>query len=163
MMGVGKSTVAGLVAQRLGVESVDADARIEADAGASIAELFATEGEAGFRRRERAVIDALAQGPGVVALGGGAMAQEGMPAMLRAAGRVVYLYAPAAVLSERIADASGRPLLEGLDAAEREAKLAALLEERAPAYAQADLVVDTEGLPPEGVAAAVVAVLGGSE
>lgn len=82
-MGAGKSTAAWRVARELGVEHVDTDDAIAAEAGRSISTLFATEGEARFREiEERVVLEALARG-GVIALGGGAIESERIRAALR--------------------------------------------------------------------------------
>jgi shikimate kinase len=152
MMGAGKSSVANRLAQRLRLEPADADALLEVAAGMTVAEIFAREGEAGFRRRERALIEDLAGTPRVVALGGGAMAQAGVPERLRASGRVVYLRARPETLLARVGDAEARPLLRGLAPAERLARIAALLAEREPSYARADVVIDTDELSPDEVA-----------
>ncbi|MCT7356561.1 AAA family ATPase, partial [Streptomyces sp. 15-116A] len=73
-MGVGKSTVGRLLAERLGVAYRDTDDDIIAERGRTVAEIFAGEGEAAFRAAEaRAVADALAGHDGVLALGGGAV------------------------------------------------------------------------------------------
>ena len=93
MMGAGKSAVGPALAQRLECDFVDSDAEIEREAGCSIAELFAAEGEPCFRERERAAIEKLAGRPAVVALGGGAPAQPGAGEWLAATGCVVYLRA----------------------------------------------------------------------
>src|SRR5688500_9366932 len=72
MMGSGKSAVGGILARRLGWRFVDTDREIEAVAGASVAEIFAREGEPRFRERERDALRALPASGAVVALGGGA-------------------------------------------------------------------------------------------
>ncbi len=159
MMGVGKSAVARLVARRLGRPWVDTDAEIERQAARGIPEIFASEGEAAFRQREREAIEAVAGRPVVAALGGGAIAQTGAAARLAATGTVVSLRARPETLLRRIGDAEERPLLAGLDPAARLARIEALLREREPHYRCADLVVDTDALGPEEVADEVVRAL----
>ena len=151
MMGAGKSSVGPRLAVRLGKRFVDTDQEIEQGAGCSIADLFAREGEAAFRARERALIERLAGAPLVVALGGGAVAQPGALELLAARGTVVYLRARPETLLGRVADAETRPLLRGLSRRERLARLAALLAEREPHYASASIVVDTDGAEVEHV------------
>jgi shikimate kinase len=155
MMGAGKSTVGPALARRLGCEFVDADVEIERAAGATVAELFAREGEAAFRARERAVVDALAGRRAVVALGGGAMAQPGAPERLLAGGTVVWLRARPETLLARVGAAAERPLLAGVDESERRARLLRLLAEREPCYARAEIAVDTDGQAPENVVEAI--------
>ena len=144
MMGAGKSAVGPSLARRLGRRFVDADAEIERAAGRSIPEIFAAEGEAGFRARERETVDALARSADVIALGGGALTQSGAPERLAAQGILVYLRARPQTLVSRLGDCSTRPMLSGVPLQERSARLSALLAERAPAYATAELVVDTD-------------------
>jgi shikimate kinase len=163
MMGSGKSEVAARLAACLGRPCVDTDAEIERAAGASVAEIFEREGERGFRDRERAAIDACAGLPVVVALGGGAIAQPGACERLTGSGTVVYLRTRPETLLERIGDAAGRPLLRGLTAAARRARLSALLEERRSAYESAALVIDTDARTPAEVAGEIAAGLAGRE
>jgi 3-dehydroquinate synthase len=151
-MGAGKSAVGARLAARLGLPFVDADAEIERAAGLRVAEIFAREGEAGFRARERAAIEALAGRPAVVALGGGAIAQPGAAERLAATGTVVWLRARPETLAARVGDAADRPLLAGLGPAARLARLAALLAEREPCYATAHVAIDTDGIDAETVA-----------
>jgi 3-dehydroquinate synthase len=153
MMGAGKSTLGPALARALGRRFVDADREIEREAGASVPEIFAREGESGFRARERAVLDALAGGDVVVAVGGGAIAQPGAARRMAGQGTVVYLRARLETLLARIGNASSRPLLAGLDAAGRRARLEALLAERKPAYETARITVDTDDLIVPGLVA----------
>jgi 3-dehydroquinate synthase len=153
MMGSGKSTLGPALARRLRRRFVDADARIEREAGATVAELFAREGEAGFRARELALQEELAGSGAVVALGGGAIAQPGAAERLAASGLVVYLRARPETLLARLGDAQARPLLSGLAPAERRARLEALLAERKRAYETARVVLDTDDGKPAALAA----------
>src|SRR5436190_19410550 len=92
--GSGKTTVAAALAQRLGWPWIDADVELERRAGRSIKEIFATEGEAGFRDRESATLANLAQRDGwIVALGGGAVLREQNRQAIAGRGKVVWLRA----------------------------------------------------------------------
>jgi len=150
LSGVGKSTVGALLAERLGRPLADTDALIVAEAGRSIAEIFATEGETAFREREAAaLVAALAGPPGVLATGGGIVLRPANRAVLRAHAYVVWLDAPdAAILARIAAHAERRPLLE----ADPAARLAALRQARAALYAEvAHLSITTDSLSPAGV------------
>jgi shikimate kinase len=162
MMGAGKSAVGALLAERLGRGFVDTDAMVERMAGTSIAELFAREGEAAFRKREREAIENVAGGALVVALGGGAIAQPGAQERLTGSGTIVYLRARPESLLARIGETADRPLLHGVSGKDRLRRLAELLAERSPRYEQASIVVDTDGLEPNEVADTILGRLRGS-
>ncbi len=151
-MGAGKTTVAGLVADAWGVPVRDTDADIVAGEGRSIAEIFVDDGEERFRAIERAAVaEALAAHEGVLALGGGAVLDEGTREAL--AGRtVVFLRVGLSDAVKRVGLGSGRPLLLG----NVRARIKTLLDERTPIYeAVATHVVDTDGRTPDEVAADV--------
>lgn len=157
MMGSGKSSVGEALAARLGVPFVDTDREIEKGAGCRIPEIFAREGEAGFRRRERKVIESLQASGSVVALGGGAVSQPGIAGPLGARGGcVVWLRARPDTLLARLGHAPDRPLLAGLEPEARAVRLGELLAAREADYAAAaSLVVDTDGRGVEETACAV--------
>jgi shikimate kinase len=163
MMGAGKSAVGALVAARLGRPLVDLDRAIERAAGRGIPEIFAAEGEAGFRKREREALEAVAGRGAVVALGGGAAAQPGAVERLLETGTLVYLRARPETLAARVGDDDARPLLAGLDAAGRLATLRRLLGERERFYLKATLVLDTDALDAAGAADELLRRLGGSK
>lgn len=144
MMGAGKSTLGPIIARALGRPFVDTDEVVVQTAGQSVQAIFESEGERGFRDRERAAIVEVATAGAVVSLGGGAIAQPGAAEQLAALGTVVYLRAGLATLMARIGDASQRPMLAGMSPDEREQHLAELLAERTPAYESAQLVVDVD-------------------
>lgn len=158
MPGSGKSTVGPLLAERLRLAFVDVDEAIEARHG-PIGDLFA-RGEAGFRAAEREVIGALLGGPpAVLALGGGAFADDATRAMVRRAARTIHLDAPLDMLAARVGDGAGRPLLaEGPMAA-----LARLHAVRAGHYAEADVAVDASRAAIEVAAACAEATASGPE
>ncbi len=144
MMGAGKSAVGRALAERLGRSFVDTDVEIERSMGLRVSDVFASEGEASFRAREREWIEKIAGEPAVVALGGGAIAQRGIPLRLAEAGTVVYLRARPERLLARLGERADRPLLAGLDRDGRLARLRELLEERRSSYETASIVVDTD-------------------
>lgn len=152
---MGKSTVGAALARRLSRPFLDSDAEVERLAAASIEDIFRGEGEAGFRRRERAfVFAALDAGPCVLALGGGGFEDDDTRASLLSRANVVWLDAPDAVLLPRLARAGHRPLFDGGDA---RAVLARLRRSRTPAYAQAHhkVVADTADAFVAGIMAAL--------
>ncbi len=154
MMGTGKSAVGRPLASALGYRFLDADTALEGVAGRPIPTVFAEDGEEGFRSLETAVLDQIAGFHSlVVATGGGVVTRAINWGHLRQ-GVVVWLDAPPALLLERLqADPTPRPLLSSADPA---ARLAALLAERNPLYAQADLHIHQDGAPPEAVALQVL-------
>ncbi len=155
--GTGKSSVARLLAERLGWQWVDADDVLERRAGRTVRQVFEAEGEAGFRRRESAVLEELCGlRRHVIATGGGVVLSAANRGRLRAAGRVVWLTADAATICRRLegdgTTGERRPVLTVGGRAEVEE----LLRAREPLYrAVADLTVDTSGRPPEEVAGAI--------
>jgi shikimate kinase len=146
--GSGKSTVAPLLAAKLGMASIDLDQHIERDSGRTVPEIFAAEQESGFRQREAAAVRAVARAPrSVVALGGGAVTIRTVRHWVRRTGHLLWLRGPADLCASRAP--SGRPLL-GKDPQGRMAELAAA---RDPLYARlADAVVDVAGLTAAQVA-----------
>ena len=113
----GKTTLGRQLAAHYGRGFLDLDQRIAAEAGQSIPEIFAAEGEAGFRRREAAALAAVAAHPGrplVVATGGGTPCFFDNLAVLHASGFVLWLEVPLPELKRRLArrnQALSRPLL----------------------------------------------------
>lgn len=158
--GSGKTTVGKLLAARLGRVFEDLDDLIVRAAGIPIAEIFAREGEAGFRRLETEVLRAAAAGQGtVVATGGGAACREENLALMLASGRVVALEVSAAEAVRRTGRRSGRPLLDG--SADPLAAATELLARRQAFYARAHQRVDTAGRTPEEAAQSVADGLDG--
>jgi shikimate kinase len=159
MMGSGKSAVGSILAARLGWRFIDTDREIEAAAGASVAQIFAREGEPRFRERERAALCALPGARAVVALGGGAVVDARNREVLAQKGTLVWLDASPEALAARTASDSSRPLLAGLDREGRIARLRELSVARRPAYASAALRIDTDGRTPREVADQILQAL----
>lgn len=161
--GTGKSTVAALLADRLGAAWWDADAVLEDRIGSSIAALVGSRGEAAFRDVETEVLrDTLPAFAGVLATGGGVVLRPENRRLLRERGRpVVWLTAPADVIRRRLAadptTAARRPALHGGDPLD---EVAAALHAREPLYREvADIVFDTATDPPAVVAERILAWL----
>ncbi len=158
--GCGKSTVGRELAQRLGLIAIDTDELIEAASGQSIREIFAAEGEAGFREREAAIIAEVASRvlPAVVALGGGAVLRPANRQLLSSSGRCIWLQASPEQLYRRICgDATTterRPQLSDRGGFE---EVVELLAAREPLYRElAQKMVQTEGKTPDEVVAEIV-------
>jgi shikimate kinase len=143
-MGSGKSAVGRQLAERLGLEFVDSDAEIESRTGVDIPYIFEREGEAGFRVREREVLDLLTRREHVlVATGGGAILDSDTRERLRSRGCVVYLRASVGQQLARTRRNRSRPLLNSPNPRET---LERLMQQRAALYEEtADLAVDTDG------------------
>lgn len=152
--GSGKSTVARPLADRLRWKWIDADTVIEQTAGQTIREIFAAEGEAGFRTRERQVMaELLQQEHLVIAAGGGAILSPETRKLMRAAGPVIWLVAGLETLAARIerdtTTAQRRPNLTSQGGL---TEIAAVLAVREPLYREcATLVVDTDKLSIEQI------------
>lgn len=141
-MGAGKTTIGRRLAKSLRRKFIDTDQELERRTGASIALIFDVEGEAGFRERERRIIDELSELDNVVlATGGGAVLAPQNRATLSDRGFVVYLHADVDQLVERTRRDANRPLLNTEDPG---ARLRELMEDREPLYREiADLIIDT--------------------
>ncbi len=155
-MGSGKSTIGAAVADELGWSFVDLDDDIEAAAGAKITEIFERDGEPAFRLHEHQALDRRVRTakhgqPIVVALGGGAFAQEKNVELVRDNGVTIWLDAPFELVRRRVAPQAHRPLARDPE------KFAALFAERQTAYAQADYRIPVEG---DDQRVAVAAILG---
>jgi shikimate kinase len=159
MMGAGKTAVGRRLAKALGWPFEDADAAIEAAAGTTISNIFAEIGEAAFREKERQVIARLLGGPRqVLALGGGAFVDPATRALVRAKALSIWLRADLDTLVRRTARPGKRPLLAEGDP---RARLTELLQQRAPIYAEADVVVDSGNAPLNVVVGRVLEALAG--
>ncbi|WP_240137849.1 shikimate kinase [Streptomyces sp. MUM 178J] len=154
--GSGKTTVGRLLARRLGADFRDTDADVERAAGLSVREILLERGEAAFRVLEReAVQRALAEHPGVLAVGGGAVLDDTTQRRL-AGHRVVHLRVGAATAAARVGGARTRPLLADDPAGE----LRVLAAVRLPIYDRlAAACVWAEGRGPERTAEEIAALL----
>ena len=141
-MGAGKSTAARRLAGALGVEAADSDRLLEAELGCSIEAFFDREGEAAFREREeRVVLELLARGVPIAALGGGAVLSERVRAALR--DHTVALLEISLDEAWNRASGRGRPLARDRDAfAERYAERLSVYEEIADAFIPSAAHVD---------------------
>lgn len=152
-MGSGKSAIGLRLAGLLGFEFIDMDACIAAQAGRSIPEIFAEEGEAGFRARETAVLWELVNSGkehAIISTGGGIVTQPVNNAPLRALGWIVWLTTSDEILWQRVRRNRERPMLHTEDPRKTFDDLLAL---RRPLYqALADATVDTRGLTVEEAA-----------
>lgn len=149
-MGVGKSTVGQILASMLDFEFVDTDRVIETREGRRISEIFAKDGEAHFRDLETRLIREYETRRGVVlSTGGGLVVRPENLSSLRTHALVVCLWASPAVIYERVRHQGHRPLLATPDP---QARITELLEERKPAYQQADILVGVDFRSPQETA-----------
>ena len=142
-MGVGKSTMARILAQELQMELIEMDETIEAEQGMTINEIFAKQGEAGFRDIESAFIERISQGKrAVVSCGGGAVLRKQNVENMKKSGKIVFLTATPQTIFERVRYSTNRPLLNGNMNVEY---IAELMERRRSIYEEAaDVVIATD-------------------
>lgn len=155
MPGSGKSSVGRRLAQRIGLDFVDADSMIEEAAnGMSIADIFTKHGEPEFRSLEARVIARLLEtGQAVIATGGGAFMSADTRRKIREHGVSVWLSAEIPLLLERVKRKSNRPLLRGGDP---EGVLRKLLIQREADYARADVTVISREIPHDEVVDTII-------
>jgi shikimate kinase len=141
-MGAGKTTIGRLIAKQMGMTFYDSDHEIEVKTGVKIPLIFELEGEAGFRKRESAIIEELSQLKNIVlATGGGAVLLPENRLCLKNNGKIIYLRGNVHDLWLRTRNDKSRPLLQG---GNMKQKLEKLYAERDPIYtALADCIVDT--------------------
>jgi shikimate kinase len=158
-MGAGKSTIGRRLAQSLNLVFYDSDRELEQRTGVNIPLIFELEGEAGFRAREKMMIDKLTQFQDIVlATGGGAILDPENRAHLAQRGKVVYLHASVDQQLQRTARDQNRPLLQTENPRQR---LEGLMAVRDPLYREiADLIVDTDGRTVNAVAKEILKKLG---
>ncbi|MBI4387526.1 MAG: shikimate kinase [Candidatus Omnitrophica bacterium] len=152
MMGSGKTTTAEALAKICGLKAVDLDGVIEDEAGTSINEIFAKDGEPAFRELEKKVLEKTAASAHsmVVGTGGGIILARDNVEHMRKNGVVIYLKTSFDVLWNRIKNSKNRPLLK---AADPQGRFRSIFEVRAPLYEQAaDHVVLTDHKTPREVA-----------
>jgi shikimate kinase len=161
LMGAGKTTIGKLLAKHLGKVFYDTDHEIEKRTGVKISTIFELEGEAGFRKRETAIIQELSQLSHIVmATGGGAILAQENRQVLKANGRVIYLRANVNELWHRMRNDKHRPLLQNVDI---RAKLEQLYAERNPLYTEtAELIFDTGNQPVANILNQIEKSLNGS-
>lgn len=153
-MGTGKSTVGHLVASMLKFRFVDTDDMIEAAAGKKISEIFASEGEQRFRDYETDVVGKLKDLKGaVISTGGGLVTRPENLASLKEHALVVCLWCSPETIFKRVGHQSHRPLLRVENPLER---IRELLNQRSPAYRQADVLLNSDFRKPREVATHVV-------
>lgn len=140
-MGAGKTSVARCLADACGLDSVDVDEYLERNEGRIISDIFAQDGEAGFRDLETRYLKELAQlQPRLIACGGGAVGRPENRAIMEESGFVVYLEVTADEAAARIPDTGSRPLFKDLDTAR------GIIAQRTPLYeAAADVRISTVG------------------
>jgi shikimate kinase len=157
LMGAGKTAVGRRLAAKLDLPFTDADGEIEAAAGETISEIFATHGEPYFRQGEaRVIARLLKEGPQVLATGGGAYMDAGTRENIKAHGVSVWLKADLPLLLHRVRRRDNRPLLKGGDP---EKVMRDLMHKRYPVYAQADITVESRDLPHDVMVVDVVEAL----
>lgn len=159
-MGTGKSTIGRQIASLLRMDFVDSDHEIQDRTGVDIPTIFDFEGEEGFRRREKVVIDELTRKEGqVLATGGGSVLDPENRRNLSSRGYVIYLYCGVDQQYQRTMRDRNRPLLQTDDPLGR---LRTLMDERDPLYrTTADLVVTTENRSASSVSKEILRKLAG--
>jgi shikimate kinase len=151
MMGAGKSSIGRRLSGRLGIPLVDADSEIESAAGMTISEIFEKHGEPYFRAGEaRVIARLLANGPCVLATGGGAVMDPHTRELIGIKGISVWLNADLDVLVKRTKRRNDRPLVE---------KIKELMPLREPLYAQCNIVVRSRDEPHETIVDEIMAAL----
>jgi shikimate kinase len=158
-MASGKTTIGRRLARRLGYRFLDTDHYIEEELGQTVAEVFATAGEARFRELESRLARRLHRLDNtIVATGGGMPVTPGNLDLLKQAGPVIFLKADTEDILRRLERDTRRPIVQGGNLRDR---VTGLLEQRLPTYGQADLTVETGGKGMARVTGEIIRFMGG--
>lgn len=156
-MGTGKTKVGSILAERLKVDFIDLDLRIEEMEGKTIPEIFSEKGEDYFRQAEtRAIISALREKGRVISTGGGALIKETNRNLLNQGGILICLSASPEEIYKRVGTDKGRPLLKGNDPLK---VIRELLAERSQFYNNVPFSVSTDNKNPNEVVDEVISIL----
>lgn len=158
-MGCGKSTMARLLSEKTGMELVEMDETIEAEAGMTINKIFEMHGEEHFRNLESQLIERIAEkGGAVVSCGGGAILRPQNVEMMKENGIIVYFSATPETIYKRVRHSTNRPLLNGNMNVEY---IASLMEMRLPRYlAAADITIVVDGKEKQEILEEIVTIYG---
>lgn len=142
-MGVGKSTIARMVAKEINARLIEMDETIEAEEGSCINEIFAAKGEEYFRDLETALIERISEQEGmVVSCGGGAVLRPQNLELMKKSGKIIYLSATPETIFRRVRYSNNRPLLRDNMNVEY---ITQLMERRIGIYEQAaDVIIVTD-------------------
>lgn len=140
-MGAGKTSVARRLARMCRIASVDMDTYIERREGKRISDIFAEQGEAGFRSLESQILEEFShKDPLLISCGGGIVLSKENRSILKERGFVIYLEVSVDEAAQRISDVSTRPLFKDVETARD------VIAQRIPLYEEAaDVVIDTTG------------------
>lgn len=156
-MGTGKTTVAGILAGKLGLKFVEMDEEIEKRDGRLIVDIFSQSGEDYFRGLEKQVLKTIAEQKDTsVSCGGGVVINRDNLRILKESGTLICLEAAPGDIFERTRESSHRPLLNVEDPLSR---IVEMLNARKPYYRQADYIIDTSGISPGEVADRIIRLL----
>lgn len=156
-MGTGKTVVGEILAKKLAKDFVEMDAFIEAKEGSEVVDIFAKKGEAYFRELEKELLKELSVKKDlVISCGGGLICDSENLNQLKETGVVFALQASVSTIYRRTKEHTNRPILNVNDPQE---KIKQLLAKRAPYYAQAQHLIDTDNLSPEEIANKIIAIL----
>lgn len=153
-MGTGKSTVGKIVAQKKRMSFIDSDEAIEQATGKTVSQIFATEGEKGFRELEKVFIsNGHPKENSLISCGGGLCMIDGILEELKSKGVVVCLWAETPTIYNRIKNDTHRPLLLVDDPI---SEIQSIINQRKNTYFRADLVIMTDHLSPQDVACQII-------
>lgn len=157
LMGAGKTSVGRSLADKLNLSFIDADEEIVKAAGCSIEDIFDHYGEEAFRDVEKRVLQRLlAEGPHVLATGGGAFMNQTIRDLIASSSISVWLRVELDVLVKRTKRRGGRPLLKNRD---HKTVLKELIKERYPVYGEADIIIDSKDEGPEATVQMIIEAL----